>query len=168
MDRELLIKFFAVSDYITAEIKSHRIKSTENEHHCKDKGCKDECYHNHNKKEGHNHDRKEKLSLTSKNTLRILLDLENVNQRTLAKHLNVAAQTMSDTIKKLEERGFVAKINNKINNENIIVLTENGKEKAIELNKIIDSATKNILSNLTEEEKETFLALLSKIYREGE
>ncbi len=161
MDKELLSKFLGASDYILSEMKSHRSeRNCKNDREEQEPKCDD--------KHGHHHRKREKLSLTAKNTLRLLLEHENINQRNLAKKLNVTAQSMSEIIKKLEHAELVEKVNNKINNENIISLTEKGKSRAKVIDELLSLVTKDIFSRFTEEEKITFSMLLDKIYREGE
>ncbi len=166
MDKDLLIKFLEVYDFINREIKQERKKGKK--HHDKEHKCRDHHDKEHHDKEHHDKKHKERLSLTAINTLRLLIDSENINQRTLSKKLNVTAQAMSETIKKLFENGYVEKINNKVNNENIISLTEKGKERAIHFDKVINNVTEGIFANLEQDEKATLLNLLAKISVEDE
>ncbi len=166
MDRELLMKFFQVSDFVTKEIKEQR-RSDKGDPYKKDEhhhSNKDKNHHEDDHKHSHKH--RDKLSLTAKNTLRILLTEDNINQRTISKKLNVTAQAMSETIKKLVDRGYVVKTNNKTNNENIITLTLEGREKAVFIDSLLNKVSENVFSMLTDEEKSNLVAILDKIYME--
>ena len=145
MKQELILKFFEVNEFIRDELKKQKGNSKN-----KDKTKKDK-----------------KLSLNSKNTLRILMQSENINQRSLAKELNITAQAMSEIVKNLEQAEFIEKKNNKINNENIIYITQKGREKAEAFNEWISIVSDKVFLNLTEEEKIRFLEMLEKI-KKGE
>lgn len=149
MNQELLLKFFEVNEFIKGELK-------------KQKGS------NKSRTDKNRSDKNMRLSLNSKNTLRILNETENINQRNLAKQLNITAQAMSEIIKNLEQAEFIEKRNNKINNENIISITEKGKEKAKSFNEWITVVYDKVFSNLTEKEKDLLFELLNKIYEGGD
>ena len=104
-----------------------------------------------------------KLTLVGKNTLRILLEYEEINQRNLAKLQNISPQVMSITIKKLEENEFIVKRHNKTNNENMISITPLGRERVAYFVDLLDAVSENILSNLSKKDRDKLMELLSKI-----
>ena len=129
MEQELLFKFFEVNELIKNEIKHQTGLKNKN----KDKNEKNKS-----------------LSLNAKNALRILADSKEINQRTLSKKLNITAQAMSEILKKLEQAQYIERKNNKINNENIILITEKGKEKAENFSKWFEVISNKVFIDMTE------------------
>ena len=146
MEQELLLKFFEVNEVIKNEIKKQRVSEQNKDQ--KDKNMK--------------------LSLNSKNTLRILLESNEINQRTLAKKLNVTSQAMSEIVKKLEQLDYIERRNNKINNENIISITKNGKLRAQMFTQGLQIVCDKIFKEMTDEDREKLLDLLEKMNRVGD
>ena len=139
MDMELLLKFFEVNELIKNEVK--RQKGGDAKH----------------KKAG------ARLSMNAKNTLRILHNSEEINQRTLAKKLNISAQAMSEIIKNLEQGQYIERKNNRVNNENIISITNEGRKKAKMFIEWFSVVNEKVFSILNDDEKIVFDKLLDKI-----
>ncbi len=150
----LLIKMTELSERIRHGKKKH--------------GSKDDIKHRvHSDSEQTANDRhhgaNDKLSFTAKRTISILLDEESINQRSISKRLRVSAQTVSEMVKTLEAKEIIVKSQGELNNENIIALTEKGKEIAFEVNKRIADEADRIFAGLSAEEIEFFDKILTKI-----
>ena len=85
-------------------------------------------------------------------------------QHDLVKLFNVSGAYMAKLLRKFEDEGYIARIENPENRrKKIVELTEKGIEKTDKLIKIIDSWEKEITSDLTEEELIILKKTLSKI-----
>ncbi len=146
---ELLMKLTELSEQIKYS-KKHRHKHI-NSIAC-DKGIKSEKHKN-------------RLSFTAKRMICILLEEESINQRSISKMLGVSAQTVSEMIKNLEAKDLITKSQGEINNENMIALTEHGKETALETRKSIAKRADKTFNGLSKEEIQTLSELLDKISR---
>ncbi|MFI3128619.1 MAG: MarR family winged helix-turn-helix transcriptional regulator [Bacillota bacterium] len=105
----------------------------------------------------------EKLSPTSKNILILLLSFESMNQRTIAKSVDVSSQAVSETIKKLEQSECITKTIGAVNNENIISLTKKGVELAKTLKVRLERHADVVFENFTNSDLETLSRLLEKM-----
>lgn len=105
----------------------------------------------------------EAIPNSGRNLMRLLKDVESLNQRTLAKQLDISAQAVSEVIKKLVGAGFITKECGAQNNENLIALTPAGKQVAEKLDSRIKAHAAVVLAPLSEEELITLDALLSKL-----
>ena len=150
-NEELLIHLIEKADFIRNELKEYRSRNQLN--HTIEAGVEI------NKKP---QSKRAKLSLTAKNALRELMK-EDMNQRNLSKKLNITAQAMSEIAKKLEQNGYINRTNNKINNENILSLTDKGIEKATMFDQNIKVTSEKVFTGLSEEEKLVLLELINKI-----
>lgn len=150
-NEELLIHLIEKADFIRNELKEYRSRNQLN--HISEAGVEI------NKKP---QSKRAKLSLTTKNALRELMK-EDMNQRNLSKKLNITAQAMSEIAKKLEQNGYINRTNNKINNENILSLTDKGIEKATMFDQNIKVTSEKVFTGLSEEEKLVLLELINKI-----
>ena len=150
-NEELLIHLIEKADFIRNELKEYRSRNQLN--HTIEAGVEI------NKKP---QSKRAKLSLTTKNALRELMK-EDMNQRNLSKKLNITAQAMSEIAKKLEQNGYINRTNNKINNENILSLTDKGIEKATMFDQNIKVTSEKVFTGLSEEEKLVLLELINKI-----
>lgn len=106
-----------------------------------------------------------KISLPAQNALCLLLKEGSLNQRSIAKQVHVTGQAISELMKKLESREWVLRTQGEQNNENIITLTEKGKEKARELEEKRQKRAETLFKDFTEEEMKSLLELLEKISR---
>lgn len=139
MKKELLLKFLQVSGSIKIDMRQYGVDG---------KG-------------------RQKMSLATKNALLVLAKQGNINQRTLSKHLKVSAQAVSEIIKKLEQQELIERRKNKINNENIIIITEKGKEFTARFENVIDVVADNLFQNLSIEEQQILFILLNKVKGNG-
>ncbi len=105
----------------------------------------------------------ERLPNSGRNLLRLLKDVESMNQRTLAKQMDISAQAVSEVIKKLVQCGYITKECGAQNNENLIALTAEGKVVAEKLDRRIKAHAAVVLAPLSEEELVSLDALLSKL-----
>ncbi len=105
----------------------------------------------------------ENFSPTSKNILVLLLSEGSMNQRTIAKSVDVSSQAVSETMKKLLENGNITKSLGAVNNENIISLTEKGKERAKTLKERIEKHANFVFEDFDEKDLETLFVLLDKM-----
>ncbi len=104
-----------------------------------------------------------KLPSSGRNMLGVLFRQESLNQRTIAKAMKISSQAVSETIKKLENARFITRTNGAINNENLILLTKDGKEAATLLDIRIKEHAKLALQPLTDLEAQTLYDLLDKL-----
>lgn len=125
--------------------KDHRRK---HENDCKEKGHR-------------------KISYFSESLMSLLLKEGRLNQRTIAKRLNISSQAVSEMVKKLELKEFIIKEQGDMNNENMISLTKKGEEKAEEVNENIRELSEKIFKLFSEEDVEKFYEMLEKIKKVG-
>lgn len=104
-----------------------------------------------------------KIPHSGKNLLRVLLKNGSLNQRSIAKLMEISSQAVSESVKKLEQNELIIKTCGQQNNENIIELTEKGREIAIKLDKGIKKHAESLFAKLTEEETEQFYQILKKL-----
>lgn len=119
------------------------------------------------KNEGGNKEEIAQISSSGRNILGILLNTTHVNQRTVASMMNISAQAVSENMKKLEQGGYIIRKEGMLNNENLIVLTEEGREIAVELDGRIRSHAEAVLANMTDTEVEVLYQLLDKMLSES-
>lgn len=151
--QELLMEFLQISEVLKSGKKHHgKRKKTEKIEKTEDI------------KKGRN----KKMSFSTRTTLWLLLKNGSLNQRNIAKIMNVSAQAVSEIIKKLLEQQLINKDNGEINNENIITLTNEGEIVANRINKRMNKLSEHIFQDFSEEEMETFNLLLSKIQKNRE
>jgi DNA-binding MarR family transcriptional regulator len=96
--------------------------------------------------------------------LMMLYNKDGVNQETLAEMLNIDKATSARAIKKLEEQGYVIRKRDENDRRNYnIYLTDKAKKLKPKVKSILLRWTKQILQDLTEEEKEHLFTILEKI-----
>lgn len=115
-------------------------------------------------KKKHHH----KMSPVAQNTLCLLLKEGAMNQRTIAKNSRVTGQAVSEVMKKLEARELITRQQGEQNNENIISLTEKGREKAVELQEKMSNIAETLLLDFSQQEREQLFSLLEKIEKNQE
>lgn len=110
-----------------------------------------------------------KLPSSAKRMLGLLLIEDNVNQRTIAKALKISSQAVSEAVKKLESNDLVTKVSGTVNNENLIVLTREGRNVAIDLDEKIKAHAEAVFEDFTQKEVDMLYTLLDKIgkFNEG-
>lgn len=145
---DLIVKFLEVAK----SMKHPRDKNTENAPQKEEKDGQD------NKVNG-----RQKVSITTVNILCLLLKKEVLNQRNIAKLIHVSPQAVSETIKKLFHEEFITKKQGALNNENIILLTEKGKEFAIKLEKRFELLANDVFADFSDDEIKLFYHFLEKM-----
>lgn len=163
MRQDLLMDFLQISETLKLGKKHHKKKGRDEKHN----------HHNRenveNSNEEHSHCKCggklgiRKMSFTTRITLWLLLKYESLNQRNIAKTMNISAQAVSEIIKKLLEKELINKESGELNNENIITLTDEGKIVAEKIDMKMKDLSENIFKDFSEEEVETFNYLLGKI-----
>lgn len=111
----------------------------------------------------HHHKGNKRMSPVSKSVLCLLHNEGKLNQRNIAKSLNVTGQAISESLKKLEEKELITKKSGEINNENIISLTESGTSRAIKIEENLTQIADEKFASFSTKELETFSKLLDKI-----
>ena len=113
------------------------------------------------------HGRKDKISSYTHNMKRaigVLNEIGAMNQRTLAQHLEIKAQSVSTLIKRLEHDGLIKKEEDPSNKSaTLIVLTEEGLMHAKIFGRVIKEHSKSFLRDLSQEEVESLSTILGKI-----
>lgn len=109
---------------------------------------------------------KKKMTPLAESTLCLLLREGDMNQNTIARHMYVSAQAISELMKKFETRELITRISGEYNNANIIRLTELGEETAKEYAANSKKVAENIFQHFTEEELAIFTLLLNKAKEE--
>lgn len=133
----------------------------------------------HDRKKHHSHDKAEdqrekerkphhKLSPVAEHTLYLLYHEGSMNQRSLARRLQVTGQAVSELMKKFEEKGFIIRQSGDLNNENMVYLTEKGQEKGKECLEKLQKRANLLFRNFTEEDLKTMDLLLDKMETQEE
>lgn len=87
-----------------------------------------------------------------------------INQRKLAGILNIRPTSLSETIKRLEEKGMITRIPDKSDKRTYIIsLTSKGEVEMEQIRKSYVSEHKEWLDCLTNEELDSFFEILTKI-----
>ncbi|WP_047982291.1 MarR family winged helix-turn-helix transcriptional regulator [Ornithinibacillus contaminans] len=84
-------------------------------------------------------------------------------QTELSSYFHVEAPTITRTVKRMELHGWIVRETGMDKREKVIVLTDMAKRKYVEIEKSVSEHEKVMLSNLSQEEKESLLYLLQKI-----
>ena len=96
--------------------------------------------------------------------LRIIGEEEGISQKKLAEYFRIRPQSLSELLGKLEKDGYVTRRQNEQDKrETLVYLTEQGKQRAEEVEAARSQQTAALFSPLTDEEKETLIALLEKL-----
>lgn len=156
MKKKLLVEFLQISDILKFGDKHYRKQDKPKFEHNENLGSE-----RHINKNGKH--RTKKMSFTTRTTLWLLLKHGSLNQRNIAKSMNISAQAVSKIIKKLLEKELIDKKNGSLNNENIIVLTDKGKLLAERIDNKITSLSDAVFYNFTETEIETLNSLIKKM-----
>lgn len=104
-----------------------------------------------------------KLNHSGKSLLCNLLDNDGINQRNLASLLSVSPQAVSESIKKLELNNLIRKEAGSQKNENLIFLTDFGRERSLELREKIHAHANMIFADFSDDELSQLYSLLDKI-----
>lgn len=154
----LLIKLMVVSGGIRQEQRRGHGPHKEGQNHPEESG-----HHCGHPKGPHGERGPHKLSPVAQSALCLLSEKGSLNQRTIAKSLNVTGQAVSELVKKLAMHELIRKELGELNNENIITLTEKGAEKAQEINQKLQTMATELFVSFTQEEIDTLFNLLEKI-----
>lgn len=112
---------------------------------------------------GHRPPRGGKMHQSGGKLLHILLREGKLNQRSIASMMNVSAQAVSDLVKKMEHRELICKESGEINNENMISLTEKGREIAQEVESEMKEYAEKLFADFSEEELATLQNIMEKL-----
>ena len=110
----------------------------------------------------------QKLGLTpgQPRILNKLFERDHVSQRELADRCSMDVATLSRSLDKLEEAGYVSRQKHPdCRRSFLIVLTETGREKAAEVHENLSRMDGQIWKGIDEEEMERFLSCARKIIR---
>lgn len=154
MKKELLMDLLQVTELLKSGNKHHRRREGNHK--------KEQCQE-HEGEKGGKRERRKKMSFGTRMTLWLLLQEESLNQRNIAKKMNISAQAVSEIIKKLVEQELVHKESGEFNNENIITLTEQGKLVANRIDQKMSRLSEHMLKDFTKEELQTFHMLIQKM-----
>ena len=96
--------------------------------------------------------------------MKILSEVENINQSHLAKILGKEKSGIGKTLKSLEKEGYIQRsaLNGCTNN---VKLTEKGKEVLPLLNQIAERVTENAFSGFSAKKREDVMKSLTLIYK---
>lgn len=87
------------------------------------------------------------------------------SQAELAKFLEVSTATVAVTLKKMEREGVIHKTCGKDDSRvNFVELTDKGREVVVQSYKIFEELDDIALQTFSEEEKDTLMRLLTKLY----
>lgn len=87
-----------------------------------------------------------------------------MTQTDIWKYVNVEAPTVTRTLTKLEKNGWILRTQGKDKRERIIALTDEAKENFPAIKQTIMALEDDLLAELSLEEKEQLVVLLSKIH----
>ena len=110
----------------------------------------------------------QKLGLTpgQPRILNKLLEEDHVSQRELADRCNMDVATLSRSLDKLEEAGYVSRQKHPdCRRAFLVVLTEEGRTKAAEVHENFSRMDNQIWEGISGEEMENFLSCAQKIIR---
>ena len=87
----------------------------------------------------------------------------SMTQKEIWKYLNVEAPTVTRTIVRLEESGWINRREGTDKREKIVQLSSSAEQKVPEIEKRIRRVEENLLSKLSDEEQNQLIHLLKKI-----
>lgn len=92
----------------------------------------------------------------------------SLTQKRLAEEIAVSPQSMSESLVKLENDGYISREKNRLDKREVIVaLTPAGRAHSDELAQKMRSQAHKFLEPLSEEEKQTLFSLLTKLTQRG-
>lgn len=91
-----------------------------------------------------------------------------MTQTAIWKYLNVEAPTVTRTLSRMEKSGWIARLQGDDRRERVIELTGEAKRKFAAVRKTMDEFERDVLANLSTNEKEQLQLLLQKIGTSGE
>ncbi|MFS0672149.1 MarR family winged helix-turn-helix transcriptional regulator [Ornithinibacillus sp. 179-J 7C1 HS] len=84
-------------------------------------------------------------------------------QTEITNYFHVNAPTITRTVKRMEENGWINRVVGQDRRHQYIELSHDAKEKYKEIEKVVSEHEEEMLSNLSREEKELLLSLLQKL-----
>lgn len=115
-------------------------------------------------KQSRDHDMRPNVRKGQSRCLYIIKMTGEINQRRLAEILNIRPTSLSETIKRLEEKGMIRRTSDENDKRTYMIsLTEKGDEEFEQIRKSYTSEHKEWLDVLTREELDTFYKILDKI-----
>ncbi|GGA81281.1 MarR family winged helix-turn-helix transcriptional regulator [Ornithinibacillus halotolerans] len=84
-------------------------------------------------------------------------------QKEIMNYFHVNAPTITRTVKRMEENGWVIRITGADRRERYIELTDMAKKRYLEIEAIVSTHDEEVLSNINEEEKKLLYHLLNKL-----
>lgn len=95
--------------------------------------------------------------------LDVLSHTDGLSQREIAELLDIRPQSASEAIASMEGQGLVEKrANEQDKRSSLVYITQAGRQRQIDIRKEQSENARRIFEPLTDEEKETLLALLNK------
>ncbi len=161
MQQEILMEFLQLAEMLKTGKKHYK----KHGHH-----KKEEEHRNHHEDSHKKGERKKggRMSFATRMTLWLLFKHGSLNQRNIAKSMNISAQAVSEIIKKMLDKDFVHRESGELNNENIITLTEEGMLVAKKIDDRMKLLSDSIFKEFTAEEMDTFCFLLDKMQKNKE
>ena len=96
--------------------------------------------------------------------LMILNKKERISQRDLLEIVGIRSSSLSEVLTKIENNGYIVRHKKDEDKRNVeIRITPSGKEKALEVRKIHEERSKNLFTDLSEEEQTELSRLLEKL-----
>lgn len=96
--------------------------------------------------------------------LYIINMMGEINQKRLSEMLNIRPTSLSETIKRLEEKDMISRTPDKDDKRTYLIsLTEKGEKEMERIRKSYAAEHKEWLDNLTSEELDAFFEILTKI-----
>lgn len=94
----------------------------------------------------------------------VLSDVGEINQKALSALLSVRPASVSELLLKLEQKQLIRRTTSTEDNRvSLVSLTEQGREEVLKIRKARAKAHREMLAELTPEEKTAFFAALQKI-----
>lgn len=90
-----------------------------------------------------------------------------MTQKEIWQYLNVEAPTVTRTVMRLEESGWIVRREGVDKRERIVHLSEHAEELVPKIEQRVVEMEERLLSNLSEEEQQQLVALMSKIGAES-
>ena len=96
--------------------------------------------------------------------LRFIGEQEPISQNRLSELLGVRPQSLSETLKKLEQDGYIRRAKNEADKrETLVTLTDAGRQRQEEVQAVRTEQVERFLAPLTEEEQQQLFSLLCKL-----
>ncbi|CDE72577.1 transcriptional regulator MarR family [Acidaminococcus sp. CAG:917] len=105
------------------------------------------------------------LSAGQPKILEFLLEVDSVEQKTIAIHCEIEPATVGTILLGMESKGLIVRKRENDNRRSLFVsLTPEGREYALKVKEIFDRNDKEIFSNFSDDEVETLKNLLNRVF----